>query len=100
MGDHHPQRDGRRTGQLRAHGGMAVQIDIARKRYRQFGPDRLLQGFALLEALGFLGRDIAFMEGHVAAMADRDINATALALGAMDMLPEMESLASGQHGNF
>src|SRR3546814_7715636 len=81
MGDHDAQRDRRMARQFGAHRRMAVQIDIAGQRRGQFGSHHLGQcgyvlalGLGLAESLAFLLRDIAFVEGDLAAIVDRDID--------------------------
>src|SRR3546814_18406031 len=60
----------------------------------QFGSHHLGQcgyvlalGLGLAESLAFLLRDIAFVEGDLAAIVDRDIDPPAFALGRFLMLP-------------
>ena len=75
---------------------MPVQVDIAGQGCGELGADRLFQHVALFQTPRFLLADIALMQSDVAAMANYDVDATALVLRAMDMLPMMEGLASGQ----
>jgi len=51
---------------------MAVEIDIVQQRRGEFGPFGLLACFRPLLPLRFVARNIAFVDGDVAAMADGD----------------------------
>ena len=84
MGDHQPQGDLRVTDQRRAHRGMAMKIDIGLHLGGDFGPG----GFRArclrpIDPRGFLAAHIAFVETDLAARAQLDIDAPALALGGL-----------------
>ena len=72
MGQQHPERHHRFARQLAPNGGMAVEIDIVQQRRGEFGPFGLLACFRPLLPLRFVARNIAFVDGDVAAMADGD----------------------------
>ena len=75
-----------------------MQIDIALQLGGQFGTLGR-RGRAVVVPLGdprgVLAADIAFVEHHFAAGADIDIDAPALALGGLVILPRCEGLGRG-----
>ena len=75
---------------------MAVKVDIARQRRGQFGPRGLgvpvLAARTALRCLRFAATDKAFVEHRLAIGAALDIDASALALGSVFILPTGEML--------
>jgi len=74
---------------------MAVQVDIALHRAGDLGAHRLGRlGRVALGALGgFAAAEIAFVEGHFAVAANVHIDASALLLRRLFILPAVEMLA-------
>jgi hypothetical protein len=78
------------AGQRGADGGMTMEIDIGLASAGDFGTHRLGAGIdrlARVETLRFLRGDIALEDIDLAAFADMDIDAPALALRGLAILP-------------
>src|SRR3546814_4153980 len=89
------------AGQFGAHGGMAMKINIglhARGHFGARGLRRRLDLLALFKPRRFLGGDITLVDIDLAAIAYLDIDAPALALGGVAMLPFAEVITLGQTG--
>lgn len=98
MRDHQAQRDAGIAAQGRAHGGMAVQIDIAVQSAADLGPDGLVgrgDRFPTRRAPGLGAGHIALVEHDFAVGADIDIDAPALALCGLLIFPTVEALGRG-----
>src|SRR3546814_4633611 len=78
-------------------GGVTVQVEIGlhRRCYLRARQFRGFRAVAARGAAGFLGGEIAFVEGHFAGRTDIDIDAPALALARLLIFPRMEMLGRG-----
>jgi len=88
MSDEQAQGGLRMAHQRRSDGGMAMEIDIGSHRIGELGTRRF--GLGRLAPLGpqhFGSAEIAFVENHLAIVPDIGIDAPALALGGLLILP-------------
>lgn len=101
-GDHEPQHHARMAQENAPDGGMAVQFDIVLRRSGKLGPGRLRFGVRFAACLSLLGLALAsgllageptLVEFDRATVAHGDVDAPAVLLGRLLVLPGLESLA-------
>src|SRR3546814_3436269 len=98
VGDHHTQRDAGVPEQGGSDGGMTVQVEIVLHGRCDLRACEL-RAFRIVAArgaAGFLGGEIALVEGHLAGRTDIDIDAPALALRSLLIFPIMEMIGRGR----
>ena len=76
---------------------MAMEVDVVLDRAGDLRAARLLSAFAGLLPARLAERDVAFVNGDIAAMANGDIDLAALLLGTALVLPRVEVLPGLKH---